>query len=238
MQDVHITCILILEFMRKTPAFEFNTFSICIILQTVCIICLNNSSCSFQDTKLFQFSFIDSQHRDKHHTLIFDNYEKKAWLQLFRFGSAYGSVYYFRITDNVHTKENSLTAFPLFFVFTWWISNIFKIIFVSMSLLPAWSLSFFFTYLTKFPNFSLEIYWKHTPQVVASCSDPKDHGTNKILAFWHICIKLRYTLVLTYRVMIQTNLKLNFCINFLPQSSRCGLHVVYIQRCSKFLPVT
>lgn len=86
-----------------------------------------------------------------------------------------------------------LTAFPLFFVFTWWISNIFKIIFVSMSLLPAWSLSFFFTYLTKFPNFSLEIYWKHTPQVVASCSDPKDHGTNKILAFWHICIKLRYT---------------------------------------------
>lgn len=192
MQDVHITCILILEFMRKTPAFEFNTFSICIILQTVCIICLNNSSCSFQDTKLFQFSCIDSQHRDKHHTLIFDNYEKKAWLQLFRFGSAYGSVYYFRITDNVHTKENSvccpIDSFPSFFVFTWWISNIFKIIFVSMSLLPAWSLSFFFTYLTKFPNFSLEIYWKHTPQVVASCSDPKDHGTNKILAFWHICI--------------------------------------------------
>lgn len=78
MQDVHITCILILEFMRKTPAFEFNTFSICIILQTVCIICLNNSSCSFQDTKLFQFSCIDSQHRDKYHTLIFDNYEKKS----------------------------------------------------------------------------------------------------------------------------------------------------------------
>lgn len=123
--------------------------------------------------------------------------KKKAWLQLFRFGSAYGSVYYFRITDNVHTKENSvccpIDSFPSFFVFTWWISNIFKIIFVSMSLLPAWSLSFFFTYLTKFPNFSLEIYWKHTPQVVASCSDPKDHGTNKILAFWHICIKLRYT---------------------------------------------
>lgn len=125
--------------------------------------------------------------------------KKKAWLQLFRFGSAYGSVYYFRITDNVHTKENSvccpIDSFPsfFFFVFTWWISNIFKIIFVSMSLLPAWSLSFFFTYRTKFPNFSLEIYWKHTPQVVASCSDPKDHGTNKILAFWHICIKLRYT---------------------------------------------
>lgn len=58
MQDVHITCILILEFMRKTPAFEFSTFSICIILQTVCIICLNNSSCSFQDTKLFQFSSV------------------------------------------------------------------------------------------------------------------------------------------------------------------------------------
>lgn len=119
MQDVHITCILILEFMRKTPAFVFNTFSICIKLQTVCIICLNNSSCSFQDTKLFQFSCIDSQHRDKHHTLIFDNYEKKAWLQLFRFGSAYGSVYYFRITDNVHTKENSvccpIDSFPSFF---------------------------------------------------------------------------------------------------------------------------
>lgn len=119
MQDVHITCILILEFMRKTPAFEFNTFSICIILQTVCIICLNNSSCSFQDTKLFQFSCIDSQHRDKHHTLIFDNYEKKAWLQLFLFGLAYGSVYYFRITDNVHTKEISvccpIDSFPSFF---------------------------------------------------------------------------------------------------------------------------
>lgn len=121
MQDVHITCILILEFMRKTPAFEFSTFSICIILQTVCIICLNNSSCSFQDTKLFQFSCTDSQHRDKHHTLIFDNYEKKAWLQLFRFGSAYGSVYYFRITDNVHTKENSvccpIDSFPSFFLY-------------------------------------------------------------------------------------------------------------------------
>lgn len=64
------------EYMRKTPAFEFSTFSI--ILQTVCIICLNNSSCSFQDTKLFQFSCTDSQHRDKHHTLIFDNYEKKS----------------------------------------------------------------------------------------------------------------------------------------------------------------
>lgn len=75
MQDVHITCILISEFMRKTPAFEFSTFSI--ILQRVCIICLNNSSCSFEDTKLFQFSCTDSQHRDKHHTLIFDNYEKK-----------------------------------------------------------------------------------------------------------------------------------------------------------------
>lgn len=62
------------EFMRKTPAFEFSTFSI--ILQTVRIICLNNSSCSFQDTKLFQFSCTDSQHRDKHHTLIVDNYEK------------------------------------------------------------------------------------------------------------------------------------------------------------------
>lgn len=197
MQDVHITCILILEFMRKTPAFEFNTFSICIILQTVCIICLNNSSCSFQDTKLFQFSCIDSQHKDKHHTLIFDNYEKKRDYNYF--GSDRPTVVFIisglriMFTQRKTQFAVPLTAFPLFFVFTWWISNIFKIIFVSMSLLPAWSLSFFFTYLTKFPNFSLEIYWKHTPQVVASCSDPKDHGTNTILAFWHICIKLRYT---------------------------------------------
>lgn len=119
MQDVHITCILILEFMRKTPPFEFSTFSICIILQTVCIICLNNSSCSFQDTKLFQFSCTDSQHRDKHHTLIFDNYEKKRDYNYF--GSDRPTVVFIisglriMFTQRKTLFAVPLTAFPLFF---------------------------------------------------------------------------------------------------------------------------